>query len=137
MIRGEGATGDAQVRPGKRAGWGNLTRGCMVAYQTIPQGPLARQLSVGRVLSNDREGQVLHVQPHLAQWKFVKIVHVPLYQSRIGYTITPTGTDAVDTVRYEALTKVVQLLQDGGIGHADSRELLKRGWGLSLGPEKP
>ena len=33
MIRGEGTT-DGQVRPGKRAGWGNLAVGAYVAYQT-------------------------------------------------------------------------------------------------------
>ena len=112
MVRGEGAAG-AAGRPGRRAGWGGLAPGAFVAYQTVPQGPRAKQLSIGKVQGNDRDGQTVLVQPHRARWLYVKIVHEPLYQEREGQTTKPTGKEAVDSVRYEALVKTVSLLKDG------------------------
>ena len=35
-----------------------------MAYQTFPQGPLAKQLTLGKVLANDRENQTITVQPY-------------------------------------------------------------------------
>ena len=83
-----------------------------MAYQAVPQGPKAKQLSLGKVPTNNRDDQSVLVQPYESQWMFVKIVHVPLYQSREGTTTEPTGMDAVDTVRYAALVKTVQLLRE-------------------------
>ena len=138
MIRGEGGGAQGHLaRPGKRAGWNNLSRGAIVAYQTFPQGPLAKQLTLGKVLANDRENQTITVQPYRSKWLFVKIVHRPLYQGPAGRTTEPTGTDAKDTVRYEALVKKVSLLSDGEIGHSDSRELLKGNWMLRTYERQP
>ena len=106
MIRRDGGGEEGhQSRPGKRTGWGNLSRGAIVAYQTFSQGPLAKKLSIGKVLANDRPNQTITVQPYLSRWLFVKIVHIPLYHSPEGRTTRLTGTDATDTVRYEALVK--------------------------------
>ena len=62
----------------------------------------------------------------------MKIIHEPLYQEREGQTTKPTGKEAVDSVRYEALVKAVSLLKDGELTPGDARDLLKRGWGLRL-----
>ncbi|MEC8021486.1 MAG: integrase zinc binding domain-containing protein, partial [Pseudomonadota bacterium] len=97
MIRSEGGAG---AKPGRRSGWGGLAPGAYVAYQTVPSGPKAKELTVGKVLSNDREGQTVQIQPHRAQWSLVKIVHRPLYQSRDGQVVAPIGVAAADTVRY-------------------------------------
>ena len=82
--------------------------------------------------ANDRDGQMVLVQPHRARWLYVKIIHEPLYQEREGQTTKPTGKEAVDSVRYEALVKTVSLLRDGELTPGDARDLLKRGWGLRL-----
>ena len=92
---------------------------------------------MGKVLANDRAGQTITVQPYRSSWLYVKIVHRPLYQGSSGHTTTPTGKDATDTVRYEALVKRVSLLKDGEIGHSDSRELLKGNWMLKLHEKRP
>ena len=84
------------------------------------------------MITNDRDGQTLLVQPHRGRWHFVKIVHEPLYQGPAGQTTRPTGREAVETVRYEALVKTVALLKDGELTHGDSRDLVNRGWGLEL-----
>ena len=102
MVRGEGSGGDL-TRPGRRAGWGHLAPGGYVAYQTVPQGPKAKDLTVGKVQANDRDGQTVLVQPHRARWLYVKITHELLYQGREGLQTKPGGREAVDTVRYEAL----------------------------------
>ena len=57
----------------------------------------------------------------------MKIIHEPLYQEREGQTTKPTGKEAVDSVRYEALVKAVSLLKDGELTPGDARDLLKRG----------
>ena len=91
-----------------------------------------KELLIGKVQANDRDGQIVLVQPHRARWLYVKIIHEPLYQEREGQTTKPTGKEAVDSVRYEALVKAVSLLKDGELTPGDARDLLKRGWGLRL-----
>jgi hypothetical protein len=58
MMRGENSSGSRE-RPGRRAGWGGLAPGAYVAYQTVPQGPQAKNLTVGKVVANDRAGQAV------------------------------------------------------------------------------
>ncbi len=132
MVRQEGLDAGYAKVPGKRTGWGGLAPGAMVAYQTTPQGPSSRQVTVGKVLTNDRPGQYVLVQPHAAYWKNVKVVHLPLYQTSEGHSLKVSGKQAVETVLYQALVKTVRLLVEGEIGHADARELALRGWGLKL-----
>ena len=123
MIRGDEGV-QAGVKPGKRAGWGSLAPAAYVVYQTIPNGPESKKLTVGKVISNDRQAQTIMVQPHRARWKSVKIVHDPLYMSPTGWTVTPTGKQLVATVRYEALVKAVSLLRDGELQAGHAREVL-------------
>ena len=111
-VRGDGGARSG-ARPGKRAGWGSLAPAAYVAYQTVPTGPEAKKLTIGKVVTNDREAQTVLVQPHRARWMSVKIVHEPLFTGPRGLTSEPTGKQALDTVRYEALVKSVSLLRDG------------------------
>ena len=76
-------------KAGKRAGWGPLAPGAMVAYQTVLGGPQARQLTVGKVLVNHREGQILSVQPYGAKWSGVCLQHTPLFQTFEGLSLIP------------------------------------------------
>ena len=93
MLRKEGASG-AAGRPGRRTGWGGLAPGALVAYQTVPQGPRAKELLIGKVQANDRDGQIVLVQPHRARWLYVKIIHEPLYQEREGQTTKPVSSES-------------------------------------------
>ena len=131
MVGGDGGARSG-ARPGKRAGWGSLAPAAYVAYQTVPAGPEAKKLTIGKVVANDREAQTVLVQPHRARWMSVKIVHEPLFVGPRGQTTLLTGKQALDTVRYEALVKSVSLLRDGEVQAGDSRDLLVRGWSLKL-----
>ena len=128
MVRGSG-TAEVSTRPGRRAGWGNLAPWAYIAYQTVPQGPAAKELTIGKVQANDRDGQTVLVQPHRARWHYVKITHEPLYQSQEGLTTRSVGSEAVDSVRYEALMKVVSLLSDSELTPGDARDRDLRGGG--------
>ena len=77
----------------------------------------------GRVLANDRETQVVQVQPHAGCWDRVKVVHRSYYQTRAGYVLEVADQMAVQTVSYAALVKKVQLLKDGELGQADARRI--------------
>ena len=136
MVRGDGGARSG-ARPGKRAGWGSLAPAAYVAYQTVPTGPEAKKLTIGKVVTNDREAQTVLVQPHRARWMSVKIVHEPLFTGPRGLTSANTGKQALDTVRYEALVKSVSLLRDGEVQAGDSRDLLVRGWSLKLSEAVP
>ena len=54
MIRREGAAPQAsRLRgTGRRKGWLGLSGGAFVAYQTIANGPSAKELTVGKVIKN-------------------------------------------------------------------------------------
>ncbi len=67
MVRGDEGV-RAGVKPGKRAGWGSLAPAAYFVYQTAPNGPESKKLTVGKVVSNDRQAQTIMVQPHRARW---------------------------------------------------------------------
>ena len=136
MVRGDEGV-RAGVKLGKRAGWGSLAPAAYVVYQTAPNGPESKKLTVGKVVSNDRQAQTIIVQPHRARWKSVKIVHDPLYVNPWGQTTALTGKQALDTVRYEALVKAVSLHKDGELQAGYSRDLLSRGWSLKFSESLP
>ena len=94
---------------GRRRGWGPLPPGSMVAYQTIPNGPQSQELTIGRVLVNDRERLLVILQPYDAHWHRTKIIHRPYYQTPYGYSLVPTPHEARVSVRYEALVMQVEL----------------------------
>ena len=54
MLLDQTGVGEATLRSGhyagRRKGWGPLSYGCFVAFQTVPQGPKSRELTVGKVL---------------------------------------------------------------------------------------
>ena len=64
-------------RAGKRIGWGELYTGDMVAYQTIYSGADQKQLTIGRVLANERDRMHMNVQPYLARWSRTKVTYHP------------------------------------------------------------
>ena len=117
-------------RAGKRLGWGPLVGGCLVAYQTILNGPEQKKLSVGRVLINDRDKPMLVLLPYSGQWSGVKAVHRPYFQTPNGYTATPGPEVAKQSVRYEALVSQVKLMSGGELSHSCARRLSEGGWGL-------
>ena len=73
---------------GRRKGWGPLAPGAYVAYQTKNAGDGSKELTVGLVLVNHREDKRLTVQPHRGHWKQVRVVHVPQFQTRAGYSLS-------------------------------------------------
>ena len=77
-------------------------------------GPRARELTIGKVLVNERAGHTVMVQPYGAQWGGVRIVHRPLYQTPEGYSAEPGPRIAKELVRYEALVTQVETLAGGG-----------------------
>ena len=55
LIEGTRDASSSGYLVGKRVGWGPLSTGAMVAYQAVFQGPEAKQLTIGRVLANERD----------------------------------------------------------------------------------
>ena len=88
---------------GRTKGWGPLAAGAEVAYQTITTGNRQRELSIGRVLTNNREEQTVIVQPMRSRWKGTRIVFDLLYQTPEGQTTTATQIYAKTTVLYSAM----------------------------------
>ena len=68
------------VKAGRHAGWGPLARGAAMAHQTVVNGAVARQLTIGLILVNDRVHQQVTLQPRRREWSGVRVVHKPLYQ---------------------------------------------------------
>ena len=79
---------------GRKKGWGQLAPGAMVAYQTIATGFQRRELTVGRVLVNNRAEKTIVVQPCSAEWGGVRVTHRLLYQTPAGYSTTPAPLQA-------------------------------------------
>ena len=66
---------------GRRKGWGPLAQGAVVAYQTAANGPSSKELTIGRVLVNDRAHQTVLLQPYEAHWsgsRAVSYTHLTL-----------------------------------------------------------
>lgn len=123
---------DGQMQPsgrtaGRRAGWGPLARGDMVAYQTVFEGYRSKELTIGRVLVNDRDQQTVVVQPYEAQWSGIRVVNRLCYQTPFGYTLVPCSAEAKETTRYGALVSQVELLTGGELTHGCARCLSDRG----------
>ena len=129
---GVGSESKGAFKAGKVHGWGPLAPGAFVAYQTRPQGRESKQLTIGRVLINHREDQKVTLQPHRGKWGLVRVLHVPQFQTRNGYSDLPSASLAKEIILYAALVKQVELLQGGELTHGDARSLSKGGWGLLL-----
>ena len=114
-------------KAGRRAGWGPLAGGAIVAYQTIANGPKSKELTIGRVLVNNRDQKQVFIQPYRAMWTGTRLVHRPLFQTAEGYSLTPGPTEAKETVRYEALVSQVEQLTGGELTHGCLRRLSDRG----------
>ena len=52
------------TRQDQRKGWGLLAPGALVAYQTVGEGPEAKDLTIGKVLLNHRDEQAVTLQPY-------------------------------------------------------------------------
>ena len=120
ILRGENAPPaqspmSSGYKAGRVKGWGPLNRDDYVAYQTVFDGPEAKELSVGRVLCNHREEQAVTLHAYRGCWSGTKVVFVPQYQSREGYTDEATSELAMERVLYSSLVLQVELLQDGGL----------------------
>ena len=91
---------------GRRRGWGPLTLGAMVAYQTKSDGTDAKLLTVGRVLVNERDRQQVVLQPYEGHWSGARVVHRPYFQSPFGYTLVPNPQVARESVLYLSLIHI-------------------------------
>ena len=135
----EDVAGSGPLRSGfcasKTKGWGPLTGGSFVAYQTKLTGPQNRDLTIGKVLVNFRNDKLVTVQPYKGVWQRVRVVHKPLNQSREGYTTAAGTGTAKETIRYEALVSQVEMLAGGELAYSSARRLSDRGWGLLLSDE--
>jgi hypothetical protein len=116
----------------KSKGWGSLAPGAEVAYQVHPTGPDQRRLQIGRVLANHRDEKFVVVQPMLASWTGMHIVHKLQYQTPHGYSSVVGPIEAKERIRYEALVAQVERLTGGELNHGSARRLSDRGWGLLL-----
>ena len=109
----------------------------MVAYQTMGNGPTARDLTVARVLRNLPEEQRVLVQPYKGVWRQVRVCHLPLFLSQQGAVTTdPSSRGVEESVRYSALVLQVELLVGGELTHSSAPTLSNRGWGLCVEPEE-
>ena len=81
---------------------------------------------------NEREQQVVDLQPYESSWHNVHIVHRPYFQTPFGYTTVPNHKEAVARIRYEALVMQVELMTGGELSAGSARRLANRGWGLSI-----
>ena len=117
---------------GRRTGFQDLSRGAMIAYQTKAKGPEAKELTIGRVLVNEKDRRMFSVQPYEAVWAGCKVVHRPQFQTPYGYTTVPNHIEAKESIRYEAVVSQVETLSGGELKHGCARSLSDRGWGLLL-----
>ena len=65
----------------------------MVAYQSIFEGPRAKDLTIGRILNSHREEQMILLQPCAPLWQQTRIVHKPLYVSPYCETLDSRGAE--------------------------------------------
>ena len=84
------------------------------------------------VLVNYTDEEAIMVQPYGAKWNRLKIVHVPMYQSRDGYVDTPTQEKARERVPYSLIKFQVELMRDGDLTYRASRAMQNGGWGLYM-----
>ena len=99
----------------------------MVAYQIHFDGPQSKELVIGRVLINDRDRQMVTLQPYEAMWSGVRVVHRPCFQTPAGYSTVPSSYEAKESIRYDALVSQVELLTGGELTHGCSRPLREAG----------
>ena len=129
---GTGPSGTKLGKPGKRAGWDKLGQGAFVAYQSVPSGPKKRELSIGKILINNKDDQTVVIQPYRGVWAGVRVQHKPQYLDRDEGRTDEVGPVAQDQIKYEALVLAVELLSGGELMHGYARSLSARGWGLLL-----
>ena len=108
---------------GKRAGWGTLAPGALIAYQLFVTGHRQKELSIWRVDSNARDAQVqsVQVQPCRGVWAGNGLKFKPLYANRDSLTTdSQAGHPAEDTVLHAAIVMQVQFLESGNLFHGDA-----------------
>ena len=139
MIRGEGAppvTGlSTLVRgTGPRKGWAPLGRGAYMAYKTAATVLAETELTVGRVICNEKQEMRILVQPCRGIWQRVRATHHPEY-------LNPEGEETIEAqdhleqeevVRYAALVLEVEPYVGGELMHRCPRRLSDAGWGLKV-----
>ena len=111
---------------GRRTGWSPLHVGSYVAYQTVKQGPVSRQLTTGKVFTNHRDEKRVVLQPRRGHWQGTRVVHLPQFQTDAGYTDLVGPMEAKESVRYEALVLHVELLTAGELVHSSCRSRMER-----------
>ena len=104
----------------------------MVAYQSHSNGPSAKELTIGRVIVNERDQGSVVLQPYAGVWSGSRVVHRPYYQTSAGYSLVPGPRGAQEKIRYEALVLQVELLTGGELAHGSARRLSNGGWGLFI-----
>ena len=87
--------------------------GAFVAYQSVPSGPKKRELSIGKILINNKDDQTVVIQPYRGVWAGVRVQHKPQYLDRDEGRTDEVGSVAQDQVKYEALVLAVELLSGG------------------------
>ena len=135
MLLDQTGVGEATLRSGhhagRRKGWGPLSYGCFVAFQTVPQGPKSRELTVGKVLENRRDDQQVVVHQYRGLWKQVRVVHVPAFLGANGEVLDPRAAvrgsaPSQVTVLYAALVLQVELQAGGELTYTSASTLSKR-----------
>ena len=87
MLRREGAPPPGRVGlrgTGRRKGWAGLGSGAFVAYQSVGNGPRAKELDVGRVVRNLQQDQRVLFHPYKGVWRQLRVCHYPLYRTEAG-----------------------------------------------------
>ena len=96
------------------------------------RGPHKRELTIGKVLINNKDAQNIVVQPYRGVWAGVRVQHKPQYLDRDEGRTDEVGPVAQEQVNYHALVLAVELLSGGELMHGYARSLSARGWGLFL-----
>jgi hypothetical protein len=136
MLRREGAPPPGRVGlrgVGRRKGWAGLTGGAFVAYQSVRNGPRAKELDVGLVIRKLHADERVLLHPYKGVWRQLRVCHYPRYRTEAGDLSTdPSPRQAEETVRYSALVLQVELLRGGELTYGSARTLSDRGWGLRV-----
>ena len=72
------------------------------------------------------------VQPYCNRFHQIRVVHHPLYQSREGYTETPTAEIAKERIPYDLLKFQVYLMKDGELSYHSTSQMKKGNWGFFM-----
>ena len=119
------------MKGGKKKGWSELNNGAVIAYRLFASGPHARELGIGLVDSNARDGQSVQIQPCRAVWVGAGLAFKPIYACRDELTTDPQrGHPEERTVPYSGIVLQFQLHQGGTLFHSDASQITERGWGL-------